>query len=68
MSRLHFALDPKSVAVIGASENPNKVGGRPIHYLGKFGFQGKIFPINPSRSEVQGPSMLQEPRRSAGSA
>src|SRR3954449_48223 len=54
MSRLRAALDPKSVAIIGASENPNKVGGRPVHYLDKFGFKGKIFPINPSRAEVQG--------------
>jgi acyl-CoA synthetase (NDP forming) len=54
MSRLKAALDPKSVAIIGASENPNKVGGRPVHYLDKFGFGGKIFPINPSRTEVQG--------------
>src|ERR1700726_1113097 len=54
MSRLKAALDPKSVAIIGASENPNKVGGRPVHYLDKFGFKGKIFPINPSRAEVQG--------------
>jgi acyl-CoA synthetase (NDP forming) len=54
MSRLRAALDPKSVAIIGASENPNKVGGRPVHYLDKFGFKGKIFPINPSRPEVQG--------------
>ena len=54
MSRLRAALDPRSVAIIGASENPNKVGGRPVHYLDKFGFEGKIFPINPSRPEVQG--------------
>ena len=54
MTRLKAALDPRSVAIIGASENPNKVGGRPVHYLDKFGFKGKIFPINPSRSEVQG--------------
>lgn len=54
MSRLRAALDPKSVAIIGASENPNKVGGRPVHYLKKFGFKGRIFPINPSRAEVQG--------------
>src|SRR6202158_2170421 len=54
MSRLKAALDPRSVAIIGASENPNKVGGRPVHYLDKFGFKGSIFPINPSRSEVQG--------------
>lgn len=54
MSRLKAALDPRSIAIIGASENPNKVGGRPVHYLDKFGFNGKIFPINPSRAEVQG--------------
>lgn len=48
------ALNPASVAVIGASDNPNKVGGRPIHYLSRFGFQGKVFPINPQRSVVQG--------------
>src|SRR6201986_852571 len=54
MTHLKAALDPRSVAIIGASENPNKVGGRPVHYLDKFGFKGKIFPINPSRSEVQG--------------
>src|SRR3984893_3478587 len=54
MSRLKAALDPRSVAIIGASENPNKVGGRPVHYLDKFGFKGKIFPINPARAEVQG--------------
>src|SRR4051794_40940462 len=54
MTSLRAALDPKSVAIIGASENPNKVGGRPVHYLDKFGFKGKIFPVNPSRAEVQG--------------
>ncbi|MGP9811434.1 acetate--CoA ligase family protein [Rhodopseudomonas sp. NSM] len=54
MSRLRAALDPKSVAIIGASDNPNKVGGRPVHFLGKFGFKGKIYPINPSRPEIQG--------------
>ncbi len=54
MSRLKSALDPRSVAIIGASENPNKVGGRPVHYLEKFGFKGRIFPINPSRAEIQG--------------
>jgi acyl-CoA synthetase (NDP forming) len=54
MTRLKASLDPRSVAIIGASESPNKVGGRPVHYLDKFGFKGKIFPINPSRPEVQG--------------
>jgi acyl-CoA synthetase (NDP forming) len=51
---LRTALSPKSIAVIGASDNTNKIGGRPIAYLSRFGFKGKVFPINPMRNEVQG--------------
>ena len=51
---LRLALAPRSVAVIGASENAHKIGGRPLAYLMRFGFKGVIYPINPSRSEVQG--------------
>lgn len=51
---LRAALDPQSVAVIGASTNPHKIGGRPIAYLARFGFQGRIYPINPNATEVQG--------------
>ena len=45
---------PASVAVIGASDNRNKVGGRPIYYMKRFGYAGRILPINPQRHEVQG--------------
>ncbi len=51
---LESALDPKSVAVIGASENIHKIGGRPIHYMQRYGFAGRIYPVNPARDEVQG--------------
>ena len=51
---LRRALAPRSIAVIGASDNAHKIGGRPIAYLARFGFQGKVFPINPARPEVQG--------------
>jgi acetate---CoA ligase (ADP-forming) len=53
-NNLEAALNPKSVAIIGASDNPHKVGGRPILYMGRYGYKGKIFPINPARAEVQG--------------
>jgi acyl-CoA synthetase (NDP forming) len=53
-SALRTALDPRSIAVIGASENPNKIGGRPLLYLSRFGFKGRVFPINPNRAETQG--------------
>ncbi len=51
---LQFALSPRSVAVIGASENPHKVGGRPILYLQRYGYRGAIYPVNPGRATVQG--------------
>jgi acyl-CoA synthetase (NDP forming) len=51
---LSAALNPASVAIIGASDNPNKVGGRPVLYLSRFGFNGRVYPINPARDVVQG--------------
>src|SRR5439155_12515259 len=51
---LQSALAPRSVAVIGASDNPHKVGGRPLLYLQRYGYRGAIYPINPGRATVQG--------------
>jgi acyl-CoA synthetase (NDP forming) len=51
---LRFALEPRSVAVIGASDNPHKVGGRPLLYLRRYGYRGAIYPVNPARATVQG--------------
>ncbi|MGE0513063.1 MAG: acetate--CoA ligase family protein, partial [Hyphomicrobiaceae bacterium] len=45
---------PRSIAILGASQDPNKVGGRPLHYLKRYGFTGPVYPINPGRPEVQG--------------
>lgn len=53
-SALDFIFNPESVAVIGASNNPNSPGyGFTVHLL-DYGYQGKIFPINPKESEVLG--------------
>ena len=51
---LTSALNPRSVAIVGASENIHKIGGRPIHYMQRHGYRGTIYPINPAREEVQG--------------
>jgi acyl-CoA synthetase (NDP forming) len=51
---LESALDPASVAIVGASDNPHKVGGRPLMYLKRYGYRGAIYPVNPARAEVQG--------------
>ncbi len=50
---LRALLNPRSIALIGASENPNKIGGRPLLYLGRHGYKGKVYPINPNRKDVQ---------------
>lgn len=52
--RLQKALTPRSIAIVGATEDPNKVGGRPLHYLQRFGFTGNIYPVNPKRHIIQG--------------
>ena len=45
---------PRSVAVIGASDDVGKFGGRVIHYLIKHGFGGRLLPINPNRATIRG--------------
>ncbi|HTO40576.1 MAG TPA: CoA-binding protein, partial [Rhizomicrobium sp.] len=47
-------LAPESVAVIGASDDPSKTTGRPLNYLRRASWAGRLYPINPSRAEVQG--------------
>ncbi|MDF1857053.1 acetate--CoA ligase family protein [Pseudooceanicola sp.] len=47
-------FDPQSIAIIGASGNETKIGGRPIRYLRMAGYKGHVYPINPTRDEVQG--------------
>lgn len=54
MNPTNFLLKPASVAVVGASADPNKLNGRPITYLKRHGFSGQIFPINPRYDEIDG--------------
>lgn len=47
-------LHPASIALYGASDDVSKMGGRPVQFLKRSGFSGRIYPINPKRSEIQG--------------
>ena len=47
-------LHPRSIAIIGASDDPARIGGRPLAYTRDAGFAGPIFPVNPRRATVQG--------------
>ena len=44
----------QGVAVIGASDDVTKIGGRPVQLLRKYGYAGAIFPINPKGGTIQG--------------
>ncbi len=47
-------LNPKSIAIIGASNNISKPGGKIIKNLIDFGFEGEIYAVNPKEKQVQG--------------
>jgi acetyltransferase len=51
---LESLLNPKTVAVIGASRTPGKVGHEIVANLVQGGFAGTILPVNPSAREVLG--------------
>ena len=54
MSHLEALFNPSSVAIIGASPDAKKIGGRPLSYLQRYGFEGDIYPINPKYEEMNG--------------
>lgn len=51
LSRL---LDPRGVAVIGASTDLARIGGQPIRLLTEYGYRGAIYPVNPKYAEIKG--------------
>ncbi|MBO1239179.1 acetate--CoA ligase family protein [Bordetella holmesii] len=51
---LEYFFDAQGIAVIGASDDITKIGGRPVHMLIKYGYAGPVYPINPKGGTVQG--------------
>lgn len=45
-------FEPRSVAIIGASQNPDKVGYQILSNLIRSGYKGKIVPVNPSAESI----------------
>ncbi len=54
VKNLKYALNPRSIAVVGASRYPSKVGNKVVYELMKRGYKGKIYPVNPRANEVLG--------------
>src|ERR1700742_4119140 len=49
-----FLLSPRSVAIVGQSNDPTKAAGRPLKFLRQAGYAGRVFPLNARRDEVLG--------------
>jgi len=45
---------PQSVALVGASATPGKIGHSVLDSLAKHDYKGKVFPINPKQEEILG--------------
>jgi len=62
----HF-FTPESIAVVGASRTPGKVGHDILKNIIQYGYQGSVYPINPAATDVLGlkayPSLLDVPDR-----
>jgi acyl-CoA synthetase (NDP forming) len=63
LSRL---LDPRGVAVVGASTDLTRIGGQPIKLLTEYGYKGQVYPVNPKYPEIKGlkcyPDVLSVPK------
>lgn len=60
-----YFFNPGSIAILGASINPEKPGGRPLTALRERGYAGRVYPVNPRHGEIAGlkcyPSILEIP-------
>lgn len=60
MRDLTALFNPQSVAIIGASPDRKKIGGRPLSYMQRYGYTGAIYPINPKYDEIHGFTCYQD--------
>jgi len=51
---LDAVLNPSSVAVIGASASPDKIGHKILKNIVEAGFSGAVYPVNPRGGEILG--------------
>lgn len=54
MSELASLFNPKSIAIIGASKSPGKIGNVIVKNMIDCGYKGKIIPVNPKESTIEG--------------
>src|SRR4051812_30017538 len=47
-------LNPRSIAIIGASHDERRPGGQPLHALTSYGYGGKVYAVNPRYTDIKG--------------
>ena len=47
-------FSPRAIAIVGASDNPERIGGQPVKILQDTGYRGAIYPVNPKYGKVLG--------------
>ncbi|MGZ8198939.1 MAG: CoA-binding protein, partial [Burkholderiales bacterium] len=45
---------PRSIAIVGASRDLDTISGQPLKHLKAHGYRGKLYPVNPRYSEIEG--------------
>jgi acyl-CoA synthetase (NDP forming) len=53
-SRLGALIEPRSIAIVGATGKPGSLFARPIEYLSRSGYGGSVYPVNPKYPEIGG--------------
>jgi acyl-CoA synthetase (NDP forming) len=51
---LERLFNPRAVAVIGAAQDATTISGKPLAYLLKHDYAGRVFPVNPRHASVAG--------------
>jgi acyl-CoA synthetase (NDP forming) len=54
MTDLSLLWNARSIAVIGATERAGALGRKPVDYLRRYGYPGRVLPINPKGGEILG--------------
>ena len=54
MADLSPFFTPRSVAIVGATENVIRIGGRPLDYMLRYNFPGRVYPVHPKLKQIQG--------------
>lgn len=51
---LEKLFNPSSIAILGASEDLDRIGGLTLHFLLRHGYKGRIYPVNPKYRTIRG--------------